>query len=277
MRYLPALIISAVLVSGAALVQAQEEPVQDMDEVLMVTAQDHDALVASSASNNFDIPLVETDENELTEEAMAEIEESQPEEVILIGGPEALSEEVETQIEDMDYDTERIYGETSMETSLQVSEFFWDQAFEAGLVESEISEEDMEVVMEEEIEGPIFLTEEENETVEEEIEEQENETQEEVQLEETQEQQEDEDMIPQELQDEMERLGVEEVFVYAGDEQLANQLEQLNYTTVFEQIGDEEMEEQEEDEETEEPEEEQEDEETEEQEGPVDELEDYLN
>lgn len=249
MKWIVTLIVSLIMISGGALAQEipfeEEEP--EMEQTVLLTAQDMDRMIASSVSNNFDLPLVETEQDQLTEDALQQILELQPSEVIVIGGPEAISDEVITQVEEQEIEeVNRIFGETAMETSIEVSMEFWDQAEEAAVVHGEPGEEAVEAIVNDQVEGPILISmdlpmeemPEEDEAPEEPelpedemngeeppLEENEEEPFETQEL--PEEEQEMNGQISQEVVDEIERLGVQNVVLYTPDEQAAQQLEEL--------------------------------------------------
>ncbi len=270
MRLIAVLALSLALISGVAITHAQEEP-QEMENVTLLTAQDLDFLVASSVSNNFQLPLMLTDSEELSEEALMQIEQIQPSEVIVIGGPEAVSDEVVQQVEDHELVEEvtQVYGETASETSVAVSQMFWDEAEEAVVVHGQPDQTAITEIAETQVEGPVLLSmaepvpeempeeepapEEENMTEddeavpEEETPPEPNETEEQTQLEEN----ETQDEIEEPVLEEIERLGVQNVVLYTADEAVAEQLEEQGLNVETEEMPEEEPEEQPEEEENE--------------------------
>ncbi len=256
MRWIAALLMSLALVSGVAVAQAQEEP-EEMEAPVLLTAQDADFLIASSVAENFDADLLMTDSEQLSEEVVMQMEELQPTEVVIIGGPEAISDDVVNQVEEFETveEVNQIYGETAMETSLQVSEMFWMEAEEAAIAPPMPNEAAVMDITERQIQGPILMTADEpeeempeNETEPEEIPEDEAVPEEEPMPEEemndeeapAQEQPEEnetqQEALDQELVSELERLGVQNVVLYTEDEEMAAQLEEMGITVEMEEL-----------------------------------------
>lgn len=248
MKQTAALIISLILVSGVATAQFQEDP-EEMDNAVLIAAQDMDMMAASSVADNFNMTLLETEADQLSEEAMAELEELQPSEAFVIGGPEAISDEVVTQIEEQEIEeVTRLYGETATDTSIEVSQEFWtEETEEAAVVQGPVGEDAVDTVLEQQVEGPVLISVEDPEmNGEEEPEIEENqeepvpepipEEEQEMNEEEENNQQEMNNEIRQEVVDELERLNVQNVVLYTADEQAAEQLEELGFEVAVEEI-----------------------------------------
>jgi len=240
------ILLAAALITGMTVVQAQEQPdePETVDSVLLA-AQEADILVASSVAESFDTPLLMTDAEQLSNETITQMEQLQPSEVNIIGGPAALSDEVVDTVEEFESveQTDRIYSDTASDTSVEVSQMFWEEAEEALVIHGEVDQNVFNQVFETQVDGPVLLSMEEHETeMPEENETEENETVNEdnetpVEENETVEQNQ---TIEQQVTDELERLDVQNVVLYAEDEDIVEQLEELDIQVQFEQIETEE-------------------------------------
>lgn len=103
--------------------------------VILTTAENYpDALVAASASVKIGAPILVVGEEGLTNELKSEISSLQPETIYIIGGPVAVSDDVETELENLGYDVIRIWGATRFGTAAEVAKYFWPEGSEMAVL-----------------------------------------------------------------------------------------------------------------------------------------------
>ncbi|MFB6075540.1 MAG: cell wall-binding repeat-containing protein [Candidatus Aenigmatarchaeota archaeon] len=132
-------IVAFAFLVNLSTVNAQEESV---DKVILATGSNYpDAVVSSAVSEKLGIPVLLTESEELSKEVRTALKEFDPSEVIIVGGPAAISEEVENKLKE-DYEVTRVWGMSKYGTALEVCEHFWPEGTEeAILVENEQDEE----------------------------------------------------------------------------------------------------------------------------------------
>ncbi|GAA0115411.1 cell wall-binding repeat-containing protein [Clostridium senegalense] len=82
-----------------------------------------DALSVTPLAKKYNSPIILSNKNGLTENAIKELQRLKPKKAFILGGEKALSANVEAQIKKCSItETERIYGSTRYETALKVSE-----------------------------------------------------------------------------------------------------------------------------------------------------------
>jgi putative cell wall-binding protein len=118
----------ALIFSGLAAAQnANSQASANVDTVILASTQNHpDALMAGAPSKKLGIPVLLTDESSLSAETDSAINNLDPENVVIVGGPAVISNEVQTQIEE-DRNTTRLWGTTQTGTSVKVSNYFWTE------------------------------------------------------------------------------------------------------------------------------------------------------
>jgi len=83
-----------------------------------------DSLTSGSLQGLLEAPLLLTNSQVLSPDTMAEIQRLGPEFVLIMGGNEAVSPAVEQQLNAMGIDTDRVFGATRVETSVEVARRF---------------------------------------------------------------------------------------------------------------------------------------------------------
>ncbi len=107
---------------------------EEIDSVILTTSGHYpDSLVAGAVANNIGSPILLTSPGELDSETLAEIEELSPETIYIVGGPAAISEDVETSLS-ATYEVVRLWGMTRFGTNVEVVEYFWESAPRVMLV-----------------------------------------------------------------------------------------------------------------------------------------------
>lgn len=98
--------VSLTLTIGtAAGQQMQQQPQQTqnqstMDTVIVASAaSSQDTVAASGPSQKLGIPILHVQEDSVPEATQSALETLQPGEIMLIGGPEAISQQAETELE----------------------------------------------------------------------------------------------------------------------------------------------------------------------------------
>lgn len=112
---------------GAALAWSQLTLVDGTaDEVLL--ARDNlfaDSLASGSAQGRNNAPLLLTGETSVDPRVVAELERLGAETVFILGGNDALAGPVETELDALGYETERVFGPTRIETAVAVTDAFF--------------------------------------------------------------------------------------------------------------------------------------------------------
>jgi putative cell wall-binding protein len=93
-----------------------------------------DAMAASGLQGVLNAPLLLTDGTALDVRLVNELVRLQPQTIYLLGGTEALRPGVESALRALGYQTERIAGQTRVETAIAVAERFMPQATDALVV-----------------------------------------------------------------------------------------------------------------------------------------------
>ena len=88
------------------------------DSVAIVVSSPADGIVAAPYAKAMGYKLVITPKNELSKEAESQLKDVNK--VIIVGGPVAVSENVENSIKALNKNTERVAGETRIETSMEM-------------------------------------------------------------------------------------------------------------------------------------------------------------
>ena len=85
-----------------------------------------DALVTGAAARNAQLPLLLTNTNDLPQVTIDALDELGIEQVLLPGGPVAISQDVEDELGTLGYETVRFDGATRQDTAVQFAEFSID-------------------------------------------------------------------------------------------------------------------------------------------------------
>ncbi len=100
----------------------------------------------------------------LAPETRGEIEQLDPDEIVLVGGPQVLGTNISESLEEENYDVTRLWGYTRYGTAVEVANYFWPEgADSAMLVENERQSPDFPTVasaaeLAEHEEQPMYLT-----------------------------------------------------------------------------------------------------------------------
>ncbi|MEA3254584.1 MAG: cell wall-binding repeat-containing protein [Candidatus Altiarchaeota archaeon] len=94
--------------------------------IFLVTSIDYpDAAAASVAAAKTGGIVMVTEKDSLTEDLMKAIQDYNPDQVLVVGGPKAITLEVESQVNSLGYETVRIAGETRYDTASEIAKTFW--------------------------------------------------------------------------------------------------------------------------------------------------------
>ncbi|MCK4714072.1 MAG: cell wall-binding repeat-containing protein [Candidatus Aenigmarchaeota archaeon] len=127
-KLLMAFVLAALLLTTAS--AAAEE----IDSVILTTTNHYpDSIVAAVTANKIGAPVLLTSPGELDSETLAEIEELSPDTIYIVGGPAAISEDVEATLAES-YEVVRIWGVTRFGTTAALAEYFWETAPKVVLV-----------------------------------------------------------------------------------------------------------------------------------------------
>ncbi|QGA80614.1 cell wall-binding repeat-containing protein [Candidatus Nanohalobium constans] len=98
----------------------------ELDTVLVASSASHiDPTIADVVSERLGVPVVLAGPENLSDEEAEFF--SGVDNAVIVGGPAALSENVEEQIRTETENTIRVWGETATDTSLEVSNYFWSE------------------------------------------------------------------------------------------------------------------------------------------------------
>jgi hypothetical protein len=118
------LLLSLIVISGALpLVSASGTT----ENVAVVVSTPADAIVAAPYAKAMGYELVYTPTDELSDDAKRELEKNNIDKVIIVGGTVAVSNNVENQIKELKINTQRVWGETRIETSQKVYELIKEE------------------------------------------------------------------------------------------------------------------------------------------------------
>ncbi|AOV94635.1 hypothetical protein AQV86_01775 [Nanohaloarchaea archaeon SG9] len=122
----------------------QDTGASNISTVMLTSTLNYpDTVISSSPSERTGIPVLLTESNNLSEETRDTIENLDVEKAYVIGGPAVISEEVESEVDSItENSTTRLWGETQVETSTEVSEFFWMENSEATVVQQPVDSEE---------------------------------------------------------------------------------------------------------------------------------------
>ena len=109
----------------------------DVSTVMLTSAINYpDAAIASTPSNTVGAPILLTEGDSLSTSTREALESLNVENVVIVGGPAVISEDVADEVESIaGNSTTRIWGETQIDTSAAVSEYFWAENQEATVVQ----------------------------------------------------------------------------------------------------------------------------------------------
>ncbi|MBC5792409.1 MAG: cell wall-binding repeat-containing protein [Nanohaloarchaea archaeon] len=141
------LLVAAILVlSGTVMAQDDNTTVepdnqaqqQQVDTVIMTTTETyHDSLLAGQVAEKYGAPVLLTESEEIPETTSGTLEQLQPSNIVIVGGPAVVAPELEMQLS-QNYNVERVSGETAEETASKVAQRFWAEGSqEVNLVDDD--------------------------------------------------------------------------------------------------------------------------------------------
>jgi len=203
-----ALLAALIMLMGMATAQQQQE--EGLVNTVIVTSAEstQDSLVATGPAKKLGIPILHVENDSVPEPTKNSLELLQPSNIVMVGGPEVMSSELESELGSYATNsTTRIWGMSATGTSVETSEYYWPEGSNQTAIihTSNGQESDQLLRLVEEIEAgnPILLSDGEN--------------------------------ISASVLGELDRLNSEQVTVYT------NQQENLN-TTPIENLGIEQVE-----------------------------------
>ncbi len=113
------ILLSLIMILGVLPLGFASETTENIAVVVSTPA---DAVVAAPYAKAMGYKLIYTPTSKLSDEAKRELEENSIDKVIIIGGPVAVSSNVENNIKELNINTQRVWGETRIETSQKVYE-----------------------------------------------------------------------------------------------------------------------------------------------------------
>lgn len=116
----------------------------NVDKVIVASEANYpDALVSSAVSEKLGIPVLLTKKDELPQEVLTTLEDFNPQEVVVVGGPAVISDSVIFQLEG-NYNITRLWEMTRYGTAAKVASHFWpENAKSAILVEDKGNESEI--------------------------------------------------------------------------------------------------------------------------------------
>lgn len=102
-----------------------------------------DGLAASVLAGEFEAPILLTQQNVLSENTEKALQQLNPQKAYIAGGPVAVSDEVETAIENLGIETERVEGFSRYETAVQLAKAAGVKGGTAYIVNGEASADAM--------------------------------------------------------------------------------------------------------------------------------------
>lgn len=107
---------------------------QNLETVIIASTENYpDASIAAPVSEKLGIPILLVNKNEIPEDVETFLEENNPAEVVIVGGPAVISPSVEGDLEQK-YNVTRLWGLTRYETAVEFAEFFWPEGSEKALL-----------------------------------------------------------------------------------------------------------------------------------------------
>ncbi|MDY6765937.1 MAG: cell wall-binding repeat-containing protein, partial [Candidatus Nanohaloarchaea archaeon] len=131
--------------------------------ILASTANYPDALVGAAAASKIGSPILLTDKGQLPRPTQNALSRMNPSDVIIVGGPAVVSNQVKSSLE-QDYNVTRLWGTTRYGTAVEIAEHFWvEGADEAILVQNGLEERNGTVIaaakdLARDDETPVYLT-----------------------------------------------------------------------------------------------------------------------
>lgn len=145
---------------------------ENFDTVIVAsTANFPDAMVSAGPATKLGIPVLLTGKDQLSQSTRQTIERFDVNEVIIVGGPAVVSEDVESELSSLVNSTTRLWGMSQIGTSIEVSDYFWSSGSEEVIIAQYPLDEDkgyrllmaVKNEMQEEVEGedaPILVSDE---------------------------------------------------------------------------------------------------------------------
>ncbi|MFB6216616.1 MAG: cell wall-binding repeat-containing protein, partial [Candidatus Aenigmatarchaeota archaeon] len=133
------------LTLALALVSVPVLAADSVDKVILASSVNNpDAMVATSVSHKLGVPILFTDGDELSEETRSALRDLDPSEVVVVGGPAVVSEDVVNEVKNLGYSTTWLWGMTRYGTAEEITTRFWPEgAEEAVLVENRRGERNL--------------------------------------------------------------------------------------------------------------------------------------
>ncbi|WP_421077851.1 PKD domain-containing protein [Methanothermococcus sp. Ax23] len=118
------ILLSLIMILGALPLGFASETTENVAVVVSTPA---DAIVAAPYAKAMGYKLVYTPTDELSDDAKRELERNNINKVIIVGGPVAVSNSVENQINKLHINIKRVWGETRIETSQKMYELIKEE------------------------------------------------------------------------------------------------------------------------------------------------------
>lgn len=136
---------TALLVALIALVgftSASQHNEGSVNTAIVASSSNYpDAFIGAAASNKVGAPIFLTEKAQLSASTSNALENMSVDEVVILGGPAVVSEDVEAEIDTLVNSTTRLWGVSQTGTSVEVSQYFWTESDEATIVQYPVSAE----------------------------------------------------------------------------------------------------------------------------------------
>lgn len=127
--------LTAFVALGFTGMAAAQPSNSQVDTVMMAsTANYPDALISGAPSERIGAPVLLTDKDTLSSSASNAMDRLEPSDVVIVGGPMVVSENVQATVEQRANVT-RLWGTTQIGTSIEVAEYFYPDTDEAVIVQ----------------------------------------------------------------------------------------------------------------------------------------------
>lgn len=121
------LLAVVVLLSSTALAQQEGQRQDALTDAVIVASTPEDTLIASGVSEKLGIPVLPVERNNISEPMQETLNLLQPSNIVIMGGPDVIAPEMESELANYTNSTTRLWGENAQETSVKVAEYFWPE------------------------------------------------------------------------------------------------------------------------------------------------------
>lgn len=122
----------ALTLSGIAATQNSQS--NNIDTVILASTDNYpDALMSGAPSKKLGLPILLTKKESLSTETETAMKNTDPNNVVIVGGPAVISDEIQKDLEETRNVT-RLWGTTKIGTSVELSNYFWTEGAEKATI-----------------------------------------------------------------------------------------------------------------------------------------------